>query len=268
MKFKNVCLSAFLVSMITGCQTTESSEAFAPTFAENPSAKVTNGQMAELMVRMLGEDAMVKNRGDVTAYIAQLQRSGRWPKGAIDPNAEFNQVALQAVRNNIMAKSVEGIGRDMTIEPEATITVRIHGVGSEDSSHEVKVSRSGEVTLPMIGLINVARLTPIEAAAKIRNTYIEKRFYNNLIVDVTGETGSVFISGEIKTPGAITYKAGMTLSDLVIQAGDVTQFAKREVTLNRNKVTSKHDLDKILKGIESDPVLKPGDRVIAHQRTF
>jgi hypothetical protein len=61
----------------------------------------------------------------------------------------------------------------------------------------------------------------------------------------------------------------MSLCDLIITSGELTQFADRsEIKLIRNKRVTIHDYDDILEGKEDDPILKPGDRITVSRRIF
>jgi protein involved in polysaccharide export with SLBB domain len=84
-----------------------------------------------------------------------------------------------------------------------------------------------------------------------------------------GEAGSIYITGEVNKPGRLDYEGNMSLCDLIITSGELTQFADRsDIKLIRNKRITTHDYDDILEGKEDDPILKPGDRITVSRRIF
>ena len=55
----------------------------------------------------------------------------------------------------------------------------------------------------------------------------------------------------------------MTLLEAVIQAGDLTRFANGTVILTRNGVSATYDLDRIRRGKDENPPIRPRDVIEA-----
>lgn len=94
------------------------------------------------------------------------------------------------------------------------------------------------------------------------------------VVEVHSSREYIFITGEIRTPQAIEYTPGLTLSQAIIHAGGPTEFAKRsKVQIRRRRADGtieilRADLDRILRGQSPDVELKPGDTVLIPRRFF
>ncbi len=265
--------SATVVALsLVGCQTIDN-KGFgveAPKVVVAKDMAVTNGMFAEVAIRLLGQEGIVKDITDHDLCIQELQRIQVWPRGNYLAGKVISAQTMLEVNALLVQKQRASYTADATIEPASEVEVRIYdiGVGPEDTIEKTAtVDKNGDITLPMVRKVNIAGLTASVAAEKIRKTYIDKGFFRDLTVDVTAEVGFLFISGEINTPGRVDFKGGMTLTELIISSGDFTEFAKRSaVKIVRGKKTSYHDYEKILRGEEEDPILKPGDRVVVERR--
>jgi protein involved in polysaccharide export with SLBB domain len=79
-------------------------------------------------------------------------------------------------------------------------------------------------------------------------------------------TQFVYIGGEVKNPGEKTFRRGLTLTQLIITAGGLTEKG-RVAEIDRDDgrgflVGSHFSLKDIRSGKAADPLLKPGDRVM------
>lgn len=80
------------------------------------------------------------------------------------------------------------------------------------------------------------------------------------------ETQFIYVGGEVKSPGEVTYRRGLTLTQAMIAAGGVTVKPK-EIRIGRDDGRGFLSVTKFkLKDIESgkvpDPVVRPGDRIM------
>ena len=81
---------------------------------------------------------------------------------------------------------------------------------------------------------------------------------------------SFYVSGAVNKPGGYLWRDGLTLSEAVIVAGDLSGVGSKKVRLRRKSVApdeepTKHNLSAIKKGREQDPVIWPGDVIIVNQ---
>lgn len=81
-----------------------------------------------------------------------------------------------------------------------------------------------------------------------------------------------FITGEVKKPGRYEITEGMTLMQAITQAGGVAKFASDRVELHRDvdgeKTIADHDLARIQKGKDDDPLIGASDVIIIRRRFF
>lgn len=145
-----------------------------------------------------------------------------------------------------------------------------------------RVSDTGDLEVPYVGRIRAEGRTVAALSQDIERA-LEKDFYYKatvrLAIDQVNREATrsrVFLSGEIKSPGAQDfYRAdNLTVGGAVLRAGSFTQWAnKRDVRVVRSdghggNQTYKVDLKSVLEDgqVENDMVLKDGDYIIVRKR--
>lgn len=110
------------------------------------------------------------------------------------------------------------------VQPSDTISVLVWN--QQKLSGDVRVRPDGQVTLPLLGDVAVAGLTPSGAAQQIQHRL------DGLVVDpkvtVTvkeGQPASFSVVGEIKTPGSYPLHASMGVLQALAVAGGLSEFA-------------------------------------------
>lgn len=159
-------------------------------------------------------------------------------------------------------------------------SLRISVWRNEELSGEVPVRPDGKISLALVGDVTAAGQTTTalsnELAARL-NDYIKNP---QVTVIVTNPSSSDFqrrvrITGAINSPQSIAYRDGMTVLDLVLMAGGLTEFASgNKAKLYRKldgevKVFPVHLNDLIEKGeLQTNYPLQPSDIVTVPERAF
>lgn len=148
------------------------------------------------------------------------------------------------------------------------VTVTLHAMALDGAQrHEDIVDGAGYITLPLINDVRVGGLTTSEAEKVIADTYMKNGIYNKIAVTVVCkdmiQEQTYSVTGETSKRGLFPYKEGMTLLEAVIQAGDLTRFANGTVILTRNGVSATYDLDRIRRGKDENPPIRPRDVIEA-----
>jgi len=148
------------------------------------------------------------------------------------------------------------------------VTVTLHATALDGSQrHEDIVDGAGYITLPLINDVRVGGLTTSEAEKLILETYQNGGFYNKIAVTVVCkdmiQEQTYSVTGETAKRGLFPYREGMTLLEAVIQAGDLSRFANGTVILTRNGVSTTYDLDRIKRGKDENPLIRPRDVIEA-----
>ena len=105
-----------------------------------------------------------------------------------------------------------------------------------DLEQRVRVKDSGEIDLALTGTVQVAGLTPSEAARAIAHQYVSGHYLNHPQVSVLVEeyaTQGVSVLGQVKKPGAFSMPTPRNLLDVLALAGGLTEIADRHITVQR-----------------------------------
>ena len=140
-----------------------------------------------------------------------------------------------------------------------------------DMTGDVTVRPDGRITLPLVGDVQAAGLTPEALKKKIETAAAPLFKEQPSITVVVRQINSrkVFITGQVATPGAHVLTGPLTVMQLISLAGGLTEFAKKnEITVIRTEADGKQvvlpfrysDVQKG-KNLAQNIVLKPGDTV-------
>jgi polysaccharide export outer membrane protein len=138
----------------------------------------------------------------------------------------------------------------------------------ESISKTVPVRMDGKISLPLLDDIQAAELTPLQLKEVIIKKL--KGFIDNPTVSVTvmeANSFKVYVSGEVKTPGAVRLRSETSLVQLMSMVGGFTEWAnqKKILIIRKEKGTEKRitvNYKKIIDGKEPDVSIKRGDLVI------
>jgi polysaccharide export outer membrane protein len=106
---------------------------------------------------------------------------------------------------------------------------------SEDLNAKVRVSSRGFVTLPLLGQVEVKKMTARDAEVHIENLYREKYIKNPHVSVFVEEHFSqrVTLIGQFKTPGTYDYLSKMRLLDVMALAGGLNEKASHTAQIRR-----------------------------------
>ena len=139
-----------------------------------------------------------------------------------------------------------------------------------DVSGDVLVRPDGKISLPLVGDVQAAGLTP----DRLRQTLVEawKPFVSdpNVIVQVRQiSSRKVFIVGYVVRPGAYPLNDSMTVLQLIATAGGLADVARKDAIVIARRVDGKHvniafDYAAFVGGqqLEQNILLQPGDTVV------
>lgn len=157
---------------------------------------------------------------------------------------------------------------DYSIGPSDKLVIDVLDI-SDLNDRRVTVDGSGNITLPIAGVVHVAglslgaatdRITEQLRAGHVRNPQVAVNLEQSVSNYVT-------VDGQVLQPGNYPIISGMTLMRAVAGARGATEFAQlREVvihrTVNGRKMIALYDLAAIRRGAYPDPILYPHDIVV------
>jgi polysaccharide export outer membrane protein len=139
-----------------------------------------------------------------------------------------------------------------------------------DMTGDVTVRPDGRITLPLIGDITAAGLTPEQLKSEITKAASKLIEDPSVTVIVRAiNSRKVFITGQVATPNAYPLTRDLSVMQLITLAGGLTEFAdKKNITVLRTENGQQRvfkfnysDVSKG-KGLSQNIVLKPGDTVV------
>lgn len=155
--------------------------------------------------------------------------------------------------------------------------LKIYVRNNPDLSLSVPVRPDGKISIPLVESIEAASKTPTQLAEDLEtslSTFIRDPLVTVIVTSFVGTyADQIRVVGEAARPQSIPYRSGMTLLDVMIQVGGLTQYAAgnraklvREV--DGTRTTYSVGLQDLLGGdIGSNAAVRPGD-VIIIPRTF
>ncbi|RMH05974.1 MAG: sugar ABC transporter substrate-binding protein [Nitrospirae bacterium] len=139
----------------------------------------------------------------------------------------------------------------------------------------VVIRPDGKISMPLIGDVQASGLTAEELAQSISERY--KAFKENPAVSVSVKeinSYSIFVLGEVKTPGKYPLKSYTTVLQAISMAGGFTEFASRNAIQVVRKITTKEGKHKEIRipvqydallsesGADYNFILRPGDTIV------
>jgi polysaccharide export outer membrane protein len=164
-------------------------------------------------------------------------------------------------------------GRLRVIVPGAVISITVDEDRTLNRAYTVPAS--GVVNFPPLGRIVVEGRPPKEIADQIKKS-LEKDYFPRATVTVTiesapgGGTGVIYVIGNVNRPGPVVLpKDGrFTISRAIGAAGELSASATGDMIqlVRYDDAGKKHvtyvNVDRILKGVESDIAVQNGDWII------
>ena len=149
----------------------------------------------------------------------------------------------------------------------------------QDLSTGVQVRPDGKISTPLVEDLQAAGRTPTELARDIEGVlkeYIRTPVVTVIMQGFVGEGAQqIRVVGQAASPMALQYKQGMTVLDVMIQVGGLSEFAagnKAKIIRKTadGEVEIRVKLDKLLNDgdIKQNVEMKPGDVLIIPQSFF
>ncbi|HEY6489093.1 MAG: polysaccharide biosynthesis/export family protein [Terracidiphilus sp.] len=145
--------------------------------------------------------------------------------------------------------------------------------GAPEMSTELRIDAQGNASLPLIGLVQVAGNTVLQAQDAIAKAYADQEILKNPQVAlnvVQYAASTVAVMGEVQSPGRIELLAPESLSDVLALAGGETAIAGNEVEIQHRAAggeTTRHIRfsQESNRAVWGSSLVEPGDTVLVHR---
>jgi polysaccharide export outer membrane protein len=166
-----------------------------------------------------------------------------------------------------------------TTTPPATYTLREGDVvkitfpGSPNLNSVQQIRTDGKISLPLIGEVDAAGLTPDALQKKLMDLYAPQLSTKEVTVEVQSSSFPVYVTGAVLHPGKISSNHPITALEAIMEAGgfDYTKANLKDVTVIRQEgEQTKHytlNLKRVMEGKVSEPFyLKPADIIYVPEK--
>jgi len=201
--------------------------------------------------------------------VALAQNSGPIQDASHQGNvtAEPSRIARQPLAGSLEQKTVPPANSSaLVIGPGDEVEITVYG--ATDLSGHTRVSAEGDISMPLIGYVQIAGLSSSEAEGAIETRLRENNVVNDphVSVYVKEYTGSgISVAGEVVKPGFYSALGPHRLFDVLQAAGGPTDKAANKVMISH-----RDQKDVTTLSISKDPAemaisnvdLQPGDTVV------
>jgi len=156
---------------------------------------------------------------------------------------------------------------DVLIGEGDLLQVSIFGV--PDFNEQVRVNSAGQISLPMVGQVQVRGISPTRAGEVIAKLLKDGGFYTDPQVTVLEKelaTQGISVLGEVQKPGVYPILGPRKLFDLISVAGGTTPKAGRDITItpraNPQMLRTVTLSDDPQKSMKANIEVYPGDTVV------
>jgi polysaccharide export outer membrane protein len=185
---------------------------------------------------------------------------------------------VPAVTNSLRPVIPEAVTAPATTNAEAFTLregdiLKITFPGSPNLNNIQQIRTDGKITLPLVGEVQAAGMTPVELQQKLMDLYAPQLSSKEVTVEVQSSSFPVYVTGAVLRPGKITSDHPMTALEAVMEAGgfDYTKANLKAVVVIRQEgnQTKRYNLDLKLEmeGKSSEPFyLKPSDIIYVPEK--
>jgi len=207
------------------------------------------------------------------------------------PLNRFARARVLAALSFVLALGACGVGSSLPPAPtgmaEPPLTyrigpgdnIRIFVWGNPGLSDSVPVRPDGRISIPLIEDLEVTDKTPSEVGREIEKrlaTYVQDPLVTVIVTEFVGPfTQQVRVVGAASEPAAIPYRANLSVLDVMIEVGGLTEFAAgNRTTLVRQEGDAQQQyrvrLDDLIKDgdISANVAMRPGDVLIIPESFF
>ncbi len=159
--------------------------------------------------------------------------------------------------------------RGLVLGPGDIVEMRMFG--QPDMNTQGFVADSGEISLPLLGAVDIGDLTPNDAQTRIESAYRDQGYFRDPQISLTlveHRSQQVAVLGAVNQPGRFSLSSRTTLLDALAEAGGITARGARSVILihRGDAPRQRVDIDALVAGSGAgDNVLRAGDTIYVPQ---
>jgi protein involved in polysaccharide export with SLBB domain len=138
--------------------------------------------------------------------------------------------------------------------------------GDTIPDHTERIGEDGNISLLYIGQVKAVDKTAAQLQKEIHDLYVP-RYYNGLVVTVSGDAKYFYLDGEVRAPNKYEYTGQMSVVKAISVAGGFTDFAREsKVQLTHNGHKQTVNVPKAIENPSLDVAVYPGDTIHVPRR--
>ncbi len=143
---------------------------------------------------------------------------------------------------------------------------------AEDLNTSQKIRRDGRITLPLVGEVEVAGLTPTELETALLALYDKQLVTKEVSVTVTSSSYTFYVNGAVLSPGKQVSDRRLTALEAIMEAGGPGPTANlKKVTIIRQegekRIIHKLNLKDVLEGKKKNVFyIEPSDIITISEK--
>ena len=185
--------------------------------------------------------------------------------------------ATPATTTKVIADEVVTPAQDYRIGPGDSLEIFVWE--HEDLSVSVPVRPDGKISTPLVEDMKAEGKTPSELSDDLEKSlseFVRAPVVSVIVQEFKGQfSNQIRVVGQAENPQALSYREGITLLDVMIEVGGLTQFAagnkakivRREGGKQSEMIVRLSDLMKKGK-IDNNVAMRPGDVLIIPESVF
>jgi len=152
------------------------------------------------------------------------------------------------------------------------IQIRMDTGGSSSATpvtSDLSIDEDGNISLPLVGSIKAAGLTPTELAERIQANYVPRYYVRCTATVLVAQRRFIYVGGEVRNPGRFPWSEDMTLMKAINTASGFTDYANRQkAQLTREGKLEVYNCEELQRNPSKDPVIRPGDSITIPRSIF
>jgi polysaccharide biosynthesis/export protein len=164
----------------------------------------------------------------LTVTPALAQNSPGKDSHSVSTQLDINQ-RLQQANEKLEASSIHDPAAESLIGPDDLLNISIFEAPEMNCS--VRVTAGGEISVPLVGVVHAAGLTPRELESalqdRLRGTYMKDPHVSVFVQEL--QSHAVSVVGAVKMPGVFQIRGTKTLIEVLSMAQGLTDDAGAEV---------------------------------------
>lgn len=185
-------------------------------------------------------------------------------------NSQVEEIQKNALTNQVIALAAE-TNEAVILREGDVLKITFPGTPSLNTTQTIR--KDGIISLPLVGEVKAAGLTPTELDQKLMDLYASQLTSKQVSVEVQSSSYPIYVTGAVLRPGKMMTDHSMTALEAVMEAGgfDYAKADMKHVVVIRKEADGTKNyilnLKAVMNGETGHPFyLKPDDIIFVREK--